>query len=245
MSPDMEPGAIRILLVENHQLMLWGLQKLIEEQAPRMQTVATATTWEDAVAKCRACRPDVILLKLELDGCSGLDVLPALIEQCTARPLVLSDRRADGLVDAAIRAGALGVLHPDSPPSELIKAIERTSRGELWLDREASSRLLKQFLVPRVVAVDPEQERQASLTAREREVLRKVVELSGRTNRIIAESLFISEATLRNHLTSIYNKLGVTSRLELYVYAQQQGMIPHVHDLSLSSLPPKRAAWAK
>ena len=102
----------------------------------------------------------------------------------------------------------------------MVKAIEKTAAGEIWLDRQTLGRVFSEFAVLKAAPQrDPAVEKQASLTARERKVIYTVVEGSGALNATLAERLFISEHTLRNHLTSIYHKLGVSNRLELYVYA--------------------------
>lgn len=213
------PG-IRVMLVEDHQTMLWGLERLIEGERPRMEVVGVAHTGPDAVALATRLEPDVILLDLDLGGTSSIDYLPAMLGNRKSRALVLTGERRSAVLDAALRSGARGIVGKDAPAETLLKAIEKTHQGEIWLDRESMSRLFGGLLEPQVQRPrDPEREKQASLTERERKIIAAVVEHSDCLNKTLASHLFISEHTLRNHLTAIYHKLGVKTRLELYVYA--------------------------
>ena len=110
--------------------------------------------------------------------------------------------------------------HKDAPAEHVIKAIGKVNDGELWIDHAMMARVLQELTRPVAPPkADPEAARLATLTAREHKIIASVVAGNGALNRSLAESLFISEHTLRNHLVSIYKKLGVANRLELYVYA--------------------------
>ena len=208
------------MLVDDHQTMLWGLTKLIESEKPRMEVVGTATTCDEALAKIGLLHPDVILLDLDLNGVSALEVLPALLSNSASNVLIFTGARDQATLDLAIFKGARGVLRKDASAEHVIKAIEKTAAGEIWLDRQTLGRVFSEFVVPKAPPQrDPAVEKHESLTAREQKVIYAVVEGSGALNAALAERLFISEHTLRNHLTSIYHKLGVSNRLELYVYA--------------------------
>ena len=208
------------MLVDDHQTMLWGLTKLIESEKPRMKVVGTATTCDEALAKIGLLHPDVILLDLDLNGVSALEVLPALLSNSASNVLIFTGARDQATLDLAIFKGARGVLRKDASAEHVIKAIEKTAAGEIWLDRQTLGRVFSEFVVPKAPPQrDPDVEKHKSLTAREQKVIYAVVEGSGALNAALAERLFISEHTLRNHLTSIYHKLGVSNRLELYVYA--------------------------
>ena len=211
---------IRVMLVDDHQTMLWGLTKLIESEKPRMDVVGTATTCDEALAKIGLLHPDVILLDLDLNGVSSLEVLPALLSNSASNVLIFTGARDQATLDLAIFKGARGVLRKDASAEHVIKAIEKTAAGEIWLDRQTLGRVFSEFVVPKAPPQrDPAVEKHESLTAKEQKVIYAVVEGSGALNAALAERLFISEHTLRNHLTSIYHKLGVSNRLELYVYA--------------------------
>lgn len=217
--------SIRVLIVDDHPTLVWGLERLIGSQSPRMEVVASAGTAAQALALAAQHRPDVLLLDLDLDGQSSLAVLPQLLP--LAKVLVLTGERDSATLDAAVRMGARGVLRKDAAAELLLKALEKVHDGELWLDRQSLGRVLH-GLMQAQECVDPERERQAALTQRERRIIEVVLEGRGASNKTLAARLFISEHTLRNHLSSIYHKLGVSNRLELYVYAlkHQLGQAP-------------------
>lgn len=210
---------IRVLIVDDHPTLLWGLERLIASQSPRMEVVASATDLDQALAKTQQHAPSVVLLDLDLDGRSGLSIVPQLVHLGT-RVLILTGERNQEVLDKAVRLGAHGVLRKDTSADLLLKAVERVSEGELWLDRMTLGRVLHGLMDPRSDArQDPERIKQASLTARERKIIETIVQGRGASNKALAARLFISEHTLRNHLSSVYHKLGVGNRLELYVYA--------------------------
>jgi DNA-binding NarL/FixJ family response regulator len=221
-----EQETIRVMLIDDHQTMLWGLGKLIEGETPRMTVVGSARTCEDALRQAAQLAPDVIVLDIDLGGQSSVDIIPALLMNRVSRVLILTGTKDQDMLDLAIRRGARGILHKDASPADVLKAIEKVHKGELWLDHVALGRVLGHFLNPTAATPrpDPDAIRRESLTAKERKVIQAVVEGNGALNKAIAQRLFISEYTLRNHLTSIYQKLHVANRLELYVYAVKHGL---------------------
>jgi DNA-binding NarL/FixJ family response regulator len=217
-------GTIRVLLVEDHQTMLWGLQTLVEAERPRMEVVGTARTCPEALERAAALAPDVILLDLDLAGVSMIDFLPELLAGGLSRVLVLTAAHDTGLLDQAIRRGARGILHKEVSANQVLKAIEKIHRGELWFDAATMDRVFGQLMRTRS-SPQAEPAPHASLTARERAIVSAAVQHSGSGNQEVAQRLFISEHTLRNHLTSIYRKLNVNNRLEMYVYAIRHGLV--------------------
>ena len=200
--------------------MLWGLHQLIDSEKPVMEVVGTATSCAEALEKIEPLMPDVILLDIDLGGESTLDILPALLSNGISRALIFTGVREQKALDLAVLRGARGILSKDAPADQVLKAIEKTHQGELWLGRETLGRVFSQVMDPAAAhKQDPESEKQSRLTTKEKKVVHVVLEGSGALNRALAERLFISEHTLRNHLTSIYEKLGVSNRLELYIYA--------------------------
>lgn len=215
-----ERETIGVILVEDHKTMLWGLQRLIEDGHTGMRVVATATSAVEALARIAECTPDVALLDLDLDGSCSLDLLPALMANGVTKVLIFTGSRDQLLLDRAVRAGVRGVLRKDASAEAVLKAIEKVHGGELWIEHATLTRLLGELTLSAAPRKnDPELARHAALTAREHQIISAVVAGNGALNRSMAESLFISEHTLRNHLVSIYRKLGVKNRLELYVYA--------------------------
>jgi two-component system nitrate/nitrite response regulator NarL len=213
---------IRIFIIDDHPTIVWGLERLIESEASRMVAVGKAARCGPALSLIEETRPDVVLLDLDLGEESGLDVIPELLAKSTAKILVLTGLRDSGVHEAAIRAGALGVVGKEIAPAQLLDAIERVSRGELSVDRRVTERLLATLSPqPAVRRECRENEKVAGLTARERDIVVTLMKQPELPLKSIAGLLGISERTLRNHLSSIYQKLGVSGRLELYVFSSK------------------------
>lgn len=224
---QIEHKSIKVMLVDDHQTMLWGLQRLLEDPDLGMQVVGTATTVEQARAVLEAQSgdaPDVVLLDLDLNGICSLDLMPLFMASEGTRVLIFTGSRDEALLDRAIRAGARGLLRKDATADQVVKAIAKVNEGELWIEHAVMARVFKQLTRPAPAKVNPEAQRLASLTAREHKIIASIVQGNGALNRSLAQSLFISEHTLRNHLVSIYKKLGVANRLELYVYAVRHSL---------------------
>jgi len=214
---------IRIVLVDDHKTMLWGLERLIQAEGDAFQLVGSASDGIEARALCAEFSPDIVLLDLDLKGSSSIDFLPALVENGCTKVVILSANRDQATLAAAVKAGARGVVSKEAPTDDVLAAVRKVHGGELWLDQTLMQVLLGQLVAPAPKA-DPEAQRIASLTAREREVIGMIVQGKGALNKDLAERAFISERTLRNHLTTIYQKLDVANRLELYVYATKHGL---------------------
>ena len=222
------PGArepIGILLVDDQRTVLRGLELLVESARPVMRVVGTASTAAEALHVCVGMRTDVALVDLDLGMTHGNDLIPELLRLGARRVLVLT-----GLGDVqahleAIIAGPQGVVHKEAAPEMLLKAIAKVHAGELWLDRVATYQLVgmlrRRVAISRVLRTD---RRVSNLTRREREIIVAVCSHAGSPAKAIAAMLDITEHTLRNHLTSIYEKLGVATRLELFEFAQRNAI---------------------
>jgi DNA-binding NarL/FixJ family response regulator len=218
---------IRVFLIDDHRSILWGLERLIESGTPAMKVVGSATNPADALKSLDGTAPDIVLLDIDLGQESGLDAIPNLIAAApSAKILVLTGVRDKSVHDKAILAGAKGVVEKEAPAQTILTAISKVYEGQLWVDRAAASRIFVEFSRRSAVQhkPDPEQQKIASLTERERQIIAGVAANAGATAKTIAESLHISEHTLRNHLTSIYDKLGVANRLELFAYAHKHNL---------------------
>ncbi len=211
---------IKVLLVDRQRIVLAGLKLLIESDA-RFKVSGLAINRDEALEQISQQVPDVIVLELDLGEDSGLFLIPVLQSRCKAKILVLTGNRDLGLHDQAVITGARGVVGKDELPKTLFSAIEKIYQNELWLNRNATSRILLE--VARAHApkeTGPEEKKLATLTNKEEKVLQAVVASSDKQLKVVADDLCISQHTLRNHLAAIYDKLGVTSRLELYVFCK-------------------------
>jgi DNA-binding NarL/FixJ family response regulator len=153
-----------------------------------------------------------------------VEIIPNLVAMCAkARLIALTSDQDKQMYRRAVRLGAMGLMHKDQPPGTLIKAVERVYAGEVWLDRSLTASVLGEISRGSAAKeASPEAAQIASLTDREREVISAVG--AGLKNKQIADVLFISEVTVRHHLTSIYSKLEVSNRLELIIYAYRHGL---------------------
>lgn len=215
---------IRVMLVDTSRISLYGLQRLIDDQRPELSVAGTATSCAEAIKVSSSTKPDVVILDAELAQENDATV-PVLASNGNTRILVLSSARSRTTHEGAVLRGAAGVLDKNATPETLIKAIKKVHEGQLWLDRAATGRLFVELSRQRTQRVaDPVKQEISSLTCREQEVVRALVMKPGADNKTLAASLHIGEHTLRNHLSRIYEKLGVPSRLELYLFAQQHGV---------------------
>jgi two-component system, NarL family, nitrate/nitrite response regulator NarL len=215
----MEPAPIkiRILIIDDQLIVREGLRMLIENH-PGTKVVAMAGTRSEALDIIAREPIDVIILDLELSGSSALSFIPQLREAAKdARILVLTGQRDSTTHQKAAQLGAMGVVLKENAADLMLKAIEKVYKGEAWLDRLTLGSLIFQMSSQETESVDPRTRKIASLTDRERQVITLIAE--GLKNRQIAERLFISHVTVTHHLSSIYEKLGVSDRLELVIYA--------------------------
>lgn len=217
-----ESKSISVMLVDDHRTILWGLQQLIDGQHPRMHVVATASTIEEPLQKARNTKPDIILLDINLGEDSSLEILPDLIREGNSQVLILTGVTEQPLLDWAAMMGARGVVSKEEDPETLLNAIVKVSAGEIWLDRETTARVFKGLREKREKE-NIEVRKLNLLTHRERKVVEAVVKDFGSSNKVLAKQLFMSESTLRNHLSTIYSKLEVDNRISLYVYATCHG----------------------
>jgi DNA-binding NarL/FixJ family response regulator len=212
---------ITIFLVDDHRSVLRGLEMLINAERPAMSVVGTATTIDDAVRLCAANPPDVVILDLDLGARNGAEAIPQLEAGGRTAVLVLTGVRDTEQHEAAIIAGAKGVVRKEAGAEIIVKAIRKVHEGEIWLDRSATHRLMSALRGRPSQRQDPAI---ASLTSRERDIVVTLATHAGAPAKRIAALLGISEHTLRNHLASIYAKVGVSSRLALYEFAQRHGL---------------------
>ena len=215
---------IRILLVDDHAVVRSGLRLLIDSQ-PGLQVVGEAANTAEALAIAAREQPDIILLDLDMAGDNGLDLLPKFLSaERPARVIILTAVCDPEEHYHAMRLGASGLVLKEKAAEIVIKAIEKVHAGELWFDRSLMGNVIAKIARDSgsKKTSDPEAAKIATLTEREREVISLIGE--GLKNKQIAGRLFISETTVRHHLTSIFDKLGTSDRLELVIYAYRHGL---------------------
>jgi DNA-binding NarL/FixJ family response regulator len=207
---------IRILIADDHPLIRDGLRRLFDLQ-PGLSVVGEAADGAEALQKLKALRPDILLLDVAMPRMDGLDVLRTLAGGTTqVRTILLTASIESEEAVQALRLGARGVVLKESATEQLYKCIHAVMKGEYWIGHERIGDVLHALL--RADRVPPESASPAStLTPRERQVIAAVVE--GASNKDIGKTLGLSEQTVKNHLSNIYDKLGVSTRLELALYA--------------------------
>lgn len=214
---------IRVLLVDDQQIVLWGLEKLIGSQKPRMEVVGAVTNMSDARRIATEKRPDIIILDIYLDNADCVSFIPDFANNGNTRVVVFTEAHDKEVVDRAILSGARGVVHKRESMQTILRAIEKIHDGELWLDRVTTGRIFLQSSRMRgKISHDAEAEKITTLTRKECVILRAFSDgVGGEQNKQIAAKLCMSEHTLRNHLTSIFSKLGIKNRFSLFAYAKQ------------------------
>jgi two-component system, NarL family, nitrate/nitrite response regulator NarL len=219
---------IRVFIAEDHKITLWGLKRLIDAMASQMVVVGTASSHHELMNSEAVALADVILLDLDLGGEDTGASLAQLRQRGPGHVLVLT--AADDLAQhrSAVMQGARGVVHKSEPAETILRAIEKVHSGEVWLHRALLGQVLGLLTTGGQAAPpskpDPDAQRIASLTPREREIVVTMTQSSGDKQLAVAANLGMSEHTLRNHLTTIYSKLNVRGRLELHVYATAHSM---------------------
>jgi two-component system, NarL family, nitrate/nitrite response regulator NarL len=219
--PDEKP--IRIVIIDDHAILVAGLRMLIEDQ-PEMKVVGEARESAEAIAVVAREQPDIVLLDLDLGGHWSIDLLPELLSAYRkTRVIILTGVRNPEIHHRAITLGATGLVFKEQATETLVKAIKKVHLGEAWLDRTLIATVLNKMSQSAVSRKDnPEAVKIALLTQREKEIITLIAQ--GMSRKQIAEKLFISEATVRNHLTSILTKLDLSDRFELVFYAYKNSL---------------------
>jgi len=220
--------AIRLLLVDDDQLAVWGLEKLVESAGGAIAVAGKTDNAGDALRLARQIRPDVVLLGLGL-GSPALSVIPKLVKLRPVRVVAMADLADEQVSDRAVLGGARGLLHRADPVETIIKAIRKVHAGELWLDRATSGRIFGLLTQKDDTPADPDSTKISTLTRRELNIVVTLARVGSARHRAVAELLGMSEHTLRNHLSKIYGKLDLTGHFELYLYAKRHGLDQAAH----------------
>ena len=214
--------AIRILIADDHPIVRDGLRRLLETE-PDFSVVGQAADGREAVKLVRELTPDVLLLDLSMPRLPGLEVLRELSESAAAvRTFLLAAAIEKEQIIEALQMGARGVVLKESATQLLFKSIRTVMAGQFWVGREKVSDLVA-ALRGLVVSGGEKPDKNFGLTRRELEIVSTIV--AGYTNRDIAQKFSLSEDTVKHHLTHIFDKLGVSSRLELAMFAVNHRII--------------------
>ncbi|MBE2222525.1 MAG: response regulator transcription factor [Anaerolineae bacterium] len=216
-------SSLSILLVDDHEVVRLGLRSLLDHH-PGFEVIGEASAEAEAVQKALDLRPDLILMDIRLSGGSGVDACQQImLELPETKVVMLTSYAEDEMLFAAIRAGAAGYVLKQVGSNDLIRSIEAASRGEATLDPSLTQRVFSEI---RHSIQKEEAAAFGDLTAQEMQVLALIAE--GKTNREIATDLFLSEGTVRNYVSSILSKLGVSNRAEAAAYAIQHHLADYL-----------------
>ncbi|MDT0400246.1 response regulator transcription factor [Streptomyces edwardsiae] len=209
-------AVITLLVVDDHPVVRDGLRGMFDS-APGFRVLGEAANGVEALERAAVLDPDVILMDLRMPGGGGVDAIRELFRRgARAKVLVLTTYDTDSDTIPAIEAGATGYLLKDAPREELFGAVRAAAQGRTVLSPAVASRLVSAVRTPRALGNEP-------LSAREREVLALVAR--GTSNKEIARELFISEATVKTHLTHVYAKLGVNDRAAAVAVGYDRGIL--------------------
>ena len=214
---------IRVLLVDDQQLVREGLRRILHEDEG-FEIIAECSDGDEVEAAVSANRPDLIVMDVRMKRLDGVETTRRLRARSDAPPvLVLTTFDDDEVLAGALRAGASGFQLKDARGEDMVRAARAVASGEGWLDPSVTARVLTVFKAASAPLTDGEGSAFATLTAREVDVLRAIGQ--GATNQEIAESLFVSEATVKSHIGHIFTKLGLRDRAAAIVFAFDHGLV--------------------
>jgi DNA-binding NarL/FixJ family response regulator len=213
---------IRLLIVDSFPVVRAGLRAILAS-SPEIQIVGEAQDGAEAIERGVELNPDVLLMELKLPNGDGLTVLRTLHTRAPQAKVLLftaSENKEDFI--EAMKLGCCGILPKDAAAGLIAKSIQKVHAGEIWLDSSTTAAVIKQFASPAdsglpQLAANTKPRERAQLSQREREII--VLIAQGYKNKEIAEKMFITEQTVKNHLHNVFDKLGVSDRLELALYA--------------------------
>src|SRR5437773_3490817 len=222
--PAKEGELIRIVIADDHPIFRDGLRKLLMLEED-FRVVAEARDGKEVLEVLDEHQPDILLLDLKMPGLDGLTALQKLQNSRTkTKVIVLTASEDKNQFVQAMKLGTSGIVLKQTATELLIKSIRKVHAGEIWLDSHTTAAVIRQFVandvetpVPSPLTAPPRERERSPLSQREREIVALVAQ--GFKNKEMAEKMFISEQTVKNHLHNIFDKLGVSDRLELALYA--------------------------
>lgn len=213
--------AIRVALVDDQDLIRSGL-RMILEAAGGIHVVGEAADGDAGVQLARRTRPDVTLMDIRMGAIDGIEATRRIVAADAGRVVILTTFELDEYVYAALRAGASGFLLKDAPREDILRAVQAVASGDALLSPSVTRRLLERFggdLAQRA----PDADALADLTPRERDVLRLVAR--GQSNLEIADTLVLTEATVKTHVSAVLRKLALRDRVQAVVWAYEHGVV--------------------
>ncbi|WP_027891695.1 response regulator transcription factor [Calidithermus chliarophilus] len=209
---------IRILLADDHALFRQGLRSLLEAE-PDFRVIGEAKDGREALRHALEARPDIILMDIQMPGLDGVQATQEILREWPqAKVIMLTMYRQDAYVFEAVKTGARGYMLKDADAKELLEAIRRVQAGEVLLDAEMAEQIIQDFKSKNETAPKPH----AELSDREVQILKLVAQ--GYTNLEIASELSLSEKTVRNRLSDIFQKLHLNNRTQAALYALREGL---------------------
>jgi DNA-binding NarL/FixJ family response regulator len=213
---------IRVLIADSFPVVRAGLRSILSSSSD-IQIVGEAQDGNEAIERTLELLPDVVLTELKLPNSDGVSVLRTLHTRAPQAKVILftASENKDDFIEA-MKLGCCGILPKDAAPTLILKSIQKVYAGEIWLDSNTTAAVIRQFAAPMdstlaQVAANAKPRERAQLSQREREII--VLIAQGYKNKEIAEKMFITEQTVKNHLHNVFDKLGVSDRLELALYA--------------------------
>ena len=223
MNSTEETAKIRVVIADDHPIVRDGLRKLLSIEED-IDIVGEAADGQELLDHMEEWRPDVILLDLRMPNTDGLTALQTLNSTNNpAKVIILTASEDKNEFVQAMKLGCAGIVLKQTSADLIVKSIRKVHAGEIWLDAHTTAAVMRQFASAEAAAASGIKGRErAPLSTREREIVALVAQ--GYKNKEMAEKMFISEQTVKNHLHNIFDKLGVSDRLELALYAIHKGL---------------------
>lgn len=222
--PEPESRKIRVMIADDHPIVRDGLRKLLSLEDD-IDVVGEAGDGRELIETVDVLMPDVILLDLRMPNLDGLGALQTLQHtKCKAKVIILTASEDKNEFVQAMKLGCSGIVLKQTSADLIVKSIRKVNSGEIWLDSHTTAAVMRQFAAPGESGMSSSSKarERSPLSTREREIVALVAQ--GYKNKEMAEKMFISEQTVKNHLHNIFDKLGVSDRLELALYAIHKGL---------------------